>query len=158
LLDALADPIEAAHYLNAAILDSPESFLKALGNVAQVRQMARVAKDSGLQRETLYRSLSEEGNPTFGTLSSVLGAVGLKMVFEPAEFLVDRKMGLKEDAGAQGSSLPSIVTSPTERSNVIDIGAFKAMASGEESNCWMTNSSVQPDAGGAISYAASSGR
>jgi probable addiction module antidote protein len=80
LLAALADPTEASAYLNAAIEDSPESFLKALKNVAQARQMAKVAKDAGIQRETLYRSFSEQGNPTFETLSSVLGALGMRLM------------------------------------------------------------------------------
>jgi probable addiction module antidote protein len=80
LLAALADPMEASAYLNAAIEDSPEAFLKALKNVAQSRQMAKVAKDAGIQRETLYRSFSEQGNPTFETLSSVLGALGMRLM------------------------------------------------------------------------------
>jgi DNA-binding phage protein len=44
--------------------------------------MTKVAKDSGVQRETLYRSLSEHGNPTLQTLTSVLGAMGLRMRVE----------------------------------------------------------------------------
>ena len=80
LLERLANPEVAAYYLNAAIEDSPESFLKALKNVAQAHQMAKVAKDAGVQRETLYRSFSEQGNPTFATLSSVLGALGMRLL------------------------------------------------------------------------------
>ena len=79
LLEALTDPVEAKEYLNAVIEDSPEGFLKALRNVAQAHQMTKVAKEAGVQRETLYRSLSSEGNPTWDTLSSVLKAVGLKI-------------------------------------------------------------------------------
>jgi probable addiction module antidote protein len=82
LLESLSDPTEAAHYLNAAIRDSPEMFLKALRNVAQSRQMARVARDAGVTRESLYRATSEIGNPTLETLSSVLGAMGIKLIFE----------------------------------------------------------------------------
>jgi len=52
-------------------------------NVAQSRQMAKVAKDAGVQRETLYRSLSEQGNPTLETLSSVLAALGMKISIAP---------------------------------------------------------------------------
>ena len=85
LMEALQDSEEASAYLNAALDDSPESFLKALKNVAQARQMTKVAKDSGVQRETLYRSLSEQGNPTFATLSSVLSAVGMRLVVVPDE-------------------------------------------------------------------------
>jgi probable addiction module antidote protein len=77
LLESLRDADEAQEYLNAALEDSPEAFLKALKNVAQAHQMTKVAKESGVQRETLYRSLSEQGNPTFGTLSSILTVLGL---------------------------------------------------------------------------------
>ncbi len=59
--------------------DSLPAFLKALKNVTQAHQMT---KDAGVQRETLYRSLSEQGNPTLQTLTSVLGAMGLRMRVE----------------------------------------------------------------------------
>jgi len=85
LLTALLDPVEASAYLNAALEDSPEAFLKALKNVAQARPMSKVAKEAGIQRETLYRAFSEQGNPTFETLSSVLGALGMKLSIAPSE-------------------------------------------------------------------------
>jgi probable addiction module antidote protein len=85
LLTALLDPVEASAYLNAALEDSPEAFLKALKNVAQARDVSRVARDAGIQRETLYRAFSEQGNPTFETLSSVLGALGMKLSIAPNE-------------------------------------------------------------------------
>jgi len=79
----LADPAVAAAYLNETRKNSPEHFLSALKNVAQARKMALVAKDAGVQRETLYRSLSEQGNPTYDTLISVLAAVGITFDFMP---------------------------------------------------------------------------
>jgi probable addiction module antidote protein len=79
LLRDLADPEEAEHYLNAVLEDYPEGFLKALRNVAQARQMAKVAQDAGIQRESLYRALSEDGNPTLETLTAVLDALGLRL-------------------------------------------------------------------------------
>jgi probable addiction module antidote protein len=85
LLTSLLDPNEASAYLNAALEDSPEAFLKALKNVAQARTMASVAREAGIQRETLYRAFSEQGNPTFETLSSVLGALGMKLSIAPDE-------------------------------------------------------------------------
>jgi probable addiction module antidote protein len=84
-LEKLADPAIASDYLNASLNESPEIFLKALKNVAQARQISKVAKDAGVQRETLYRSLSEQGNPTFQTLSSVLAALGLKLSITTTE-------------------------------------------------------------------------
>jgi probable addiction module antidote protein len=79
LLAQLADPSEARHYLNATLEDNPEGFLKALRTVAQARRMAQVAQGAGVTRESLYRSLSDDGNPTFDTLTSVLNVLGLKM-------------------------------------------------------------------------------
>jgi probable addiction module antidote protein len=79
LLESLADPIEAAHYLNAALEDSPEMFLCALRDVAQAHQVTRVAKSAGVTRESLYRAFSAEGNPTLDLLNSALGAMGLKI-------------------------------------------------------------------------------
>jgi probable addiction module antidote protein len=84
LLTALLDPAEASAYLNAALEDSPEAFLKALKNVAQARPMTSVAREAGVQRETLYRAFSEQGNPTFETLSFVLGALGMKLSISPS--------------------------------------------------------------------------
>ena len=72
----LEDPQRAAHYVNAALNDSPEAFLIALRNVAESRRMAAVAAEAGLSRESLYRTLSEEGNPTLSSLVGILKAVG----------------------------------------------------------------------------------
>ena len=83
LLNALTDPEEAVAYLNAGLEDSLPAFLKALRNVTQAHQMTKIAKNSGVQRETLYRSLSEEGNPTLQTLTSVLTAMGLRIKIDP---------------------------------------------------------------------------
>jgi probable addiction module antidote protein len=76
-LEKLADPEIAAGYLNDAKQDSPEMFLKALLNVTQDR------KKAGVQRESIYRAFSEEGNPTLGTLDSVLNALGFKIEIVP---------------------------------------------------------------------------
>lgn len=82
LIKALADPVEARHYLRAVIDDNPQGFLKALRNVAQANKMKNVAEAAGIKRESLYRALSEQGNPTLETLSSVLGALGMRLSVE----------------------------------------------------------------------------
>jgi probable addiction module antidote protein len=82
-LEKLANPVAAASFLNASLADSPEVFLEALKKVVQARQVSKVARESGLQRETLYRSLSEQGNPTLATLSSVLSALGMTILIAP---------------------------------------------------------------------------
>jgi probable addiction module antidote protein len=85
LLDGLSDPLEAAHYLEAALEDSDEMFLVALRDVAEARQMAKVAEHAGVAREALYRMLREKGNPTYKSLASILEAVGLRLSVTPIE-------------------------------------------------------------------------
>jgi probable addiction module antidote protein len=84
LLADLAAPQEAAHYLNVALEGSEEMALVALRDVAEARQMARVAEEAGVAREALYRMLCRSGNPTFGSFMGILSALGLKIVFAPA--------------------------------------------------------------------------
>ena len=81
LMDMLKDEERALAYLNAA-LDEPDPrvFLVALRNVTQAQGgIAKVAARSGLNRESLYRALSERGNPSVQTLSAVLGALGARL-------------------------------------------------------------------------------
>jgi probable addiction module antidote protein len=82
-LEKLSDPKKAARYLNAAKKDSKEAFLHALKNVIQANQVARVAREAGVSRESVYRSFSAEGNPTYDTLSAVLEAVDIDFLFTP---------------------------------------------------------------------------
>jgi probable addiction module antidote protein len=85
LLADLADPREASSYLNAALEDSEEMFLVALRDVAEARQMAKVAELAGVARESVYRMLTVEGNPTCSSLLGILRAVGLRMAIQPEE-------------------------------------------------------------------------
>jgi len=85
LIKALADPLEAAGYLNAALEDGDkELFLLALRNVAEARLggMSKLAAVSGLNRESLYRMLSGKGNPELKSLGRLLHALGLKLAVE----------------------------------------------------------------------------
>jgi probable addiction module antidote protein len=80
--DYLCSPEEMAAYLDAWLDEFPEDvsgIARAVGDVARAKGMTQVAKDAGLSRESLYRSLSEQGNPSFSTILKVLGAVGLKL-------------------------------------------------------------------------------
>ncbi|MEI6633245.1 MAG: addiction module antidote protein [Chlamydiota bacterium] len=76
----LADAKEAAAYLNAALEDgSQEVFLMALRDVAEARGIAKVARESLLNRENIYRILSAQGNPQFTSLKALLDTLGLKL-------------------------------------------------------------------------------
>ena len=51
----------------------------ALGDIARAKGMSQLAKETGLGRESLYKALSGEGNPSFGTILKVMHALGLKL-------------------------------------------------------------------------------
>jgi probable addiction module antidote protein len=77
---------ECALYLDAVIQESPEDeklIAAALGDIARARGMMGVARESGLAREALYRSLSESGNPSFSTVLKVMHALGLQLHVSP---------------------------------------------------------------------------
>lgn len=78
----LRTPEEMAAYLNAWLEEAPDDaagIARALGNIARAKGMTQVAKDAGLSRESLYRALGAEGNPSFATVLKVARALGLKL-------------------------------------------------------------------------------
>ena len=83
LVEELRNPVVASNYLNEALEDSPEMFLKALRNVGEAFRLSVVAKEAGFRRETLYRSLSRRGNPRLRTLDAVLNVLGLGIEVKP---------------------------------------------------------------------------
>ena len=78
------DPDFASVYLAAALEESDQiggqqALLAALRHVAEAQGMAAVAQRAGMPRESLYRALSANSNPTIKTLLAVLGAAGLQL-------------------------------------------------------------------------------
>jgi probable addiction module antidote protein len=88
LNEKLSDPARASRYLNKALEDSEPMFLKALRKVAlsQSRTMTDLARECEVSRESLYRMLSENGNPTSENRRAILAAMGLKSIVVPIEF------------------------------------------------------------------------
>ncbi len=79
--DYLRTPEEAESYLRAAIEDGePALLMVALRNVAEsAGGMTWLARQTGLCRESLYRVLSENGNPRLSSLDAILRALGLRL-------------------------------------------------------------------------------
>lgn len=77
----LTDEETIAAYLTEALAsDDPRVIAKALGAVARARGgMARLARETGIAREALYRALSETGNPELGTALKVMRALGVRL-------------------------------------------------------------------------------
>jgi len=80
------NPRFAVEYLKAALAedDEPKVLLLALRRIARARGIANVARAAGVERESLYRSLSKRGNPRLSTLAAVTKAVGLRLTVEAA--------------------------------------------------------------------------
>jgi probable addiction module antidote protein len=77
---------DMALYLQACMEEAGDDaafIAKALGVVARAYGMTQLSNDTGLGRESLYKALSGEGNPSFDTILKVTKAIGLKVHFEP---------------------------------------------------------------------------
>ena len=82
IAEHLRTPEEMAAYLEAAIDEAggDAAFIaKALGDIARAKGMSEVAYNTGLSRESLYKALSGERNPTLDTVLRVVGALGLRL-------------------------------------------------------------------------------
>jgi probable addiction module antidote protein len=86
VVDHLGTPEAIANYLEAVFeIGDPQLVIAALGDVARARGMTALAKDTGVSRESLYKSLAKEGNPEFATVMKVVGALGLRITAEVVE-------------------------------------------------------------------------
>jgi probable addiction module antidote protein len=71
---------DIAHYLEAVFEDGDPALIgHALGVIARAKGMSQIAQAAGLGRESLYKALSQEGNPEFATVLKVMRALGLKL-------------------------------------------------------------------------------
>lgn len=85
--DQLRTPEEMAAYLDAWLVEAPDDvagIARALGDIARAKGMSRVADATGLSRESLYKALSENGNPSLATVLKVVKALGLRLHAEAA--------------------------------------------------------------------------
>ena len=83
-------------YLEAAFEEGDASLVAAaLGDIARAKGMTEVARRAGLGRESLYKSLSQEGNPELATIMKVMDALGLRF-----------RVGGRQDSGRHAADLP----------------------------------------------------
>jgi probable addiction module antidote protein len=78
---------EMAAYLDAWLAEAPDDasgIARALGDIARAKGMSQVAREAGLSRESLYKALSQNGNPTFATVLKVAKAIGVRLHAEVA--------------------------------------------------------------------------
>ncbi len=73
-----------AGYLSDALATRDTAYIAdVIGDVARAKGMKRVAEDAGVSRESLYRALSANGNPEFGTVLKVLASLNIKLIAKP---------------------------------------------------------------------------
>ena len=79
-VEHIRDDADVAAYVEAALEDGDHRVIAAvLGDIARAKGMTQVARDAGLGRESLYKSLSSDGNPEFSTVLRVLKALGIRL-------------------------------------------------------------------------------
>jgi probable addiction module antidote protein len=78
---------DMAQYLESCLDEAGDDaafIAKALGNIARAKGMTELSRETGLGRESLYKALSGQGNPSFATILKVISALGIKLHAEPA--------------------------------------------------------------------------
>ncbi len=84
--DYLNSAEDIAAYLDAYLEDStPEELRRALATVARSHGVSDLARRSAVSRPGIYKALGDGGNPSFETIRSILGAMGLRLTVEPAD-------------------------------------------------------------------------
>ena len=79
----LTSPESQTDLLNDALATGDASYVAhALGVIARARGMTEIAREAGVTREALYRSLSEDGDPRLTTLLGVMRALGVRLTAE----------------------------------------------------------------------------
>ena len=82
----LKSPQAMADYLSEALAtDDPEFICDALDTIARAKGMTQVSRETGLSRESLYKSLSGTTKPEFDTIRKVISSFGLRLVAEPVD-------------------------------------------------------------------------
>jgi len=79
---------DMALYLDACLQEAGDDaafIAKALGHIARAKGMSQVAREAGLGRESLYKALSGEGNPSLATILKVTAALGIQLHAQPSQ-------------------------------------------------------------------------
>ena len=76
----LRDAEDIVAYLEAALAENDPALIAAvLGDIARAKGMAKIARQTGLGRESLYKALSPDGNPELATVLKVMQALKLRL-------------------------------------------------------------------------------
>ncbi len=97
-VDHFRNEQDMAVYLEAAFEENDTALIAtALGDIAHAKGMTKIVADTGLGRESLYKSLSPDGNPELSTVLKILAVLGLQLKAVPGRIT-------KPSAGAMGGA------------------------------------------------------
>jgi len=83
LSEYLDSPEAIAEYMSQVIADGDQNeLLRAMGYIAKAKGMTQISQETGLGRESLYKTFQEGTDPKFSTISKVLKAMGLSLQIE----------------------------------------------------------------------------
>ena len=84
ILDHLNNEKAIAAYLQVvADENDPDALISAIGTAARARGINKMAKEMGVNRESLYKSFSGRTKPQFETVYKAIDKLGLQIVFRP---------------------------------------------------------------------------
>jgi probable addiction module antidote protein len=98
---------DMALYLEAAMEEAGDDapfIAKVLGDIARAKGMTQLARDTGIGRESLYKALSGEGNPSFATILKVVRALGVRLHAAPASPTKPRRASRKKASGEMATA------------------------------------------------------
>lgn len=82
--EILTDEETIAAYLDEVFAEGdPAMIAKAIGTVARARNVAAIARETNLSRDTIYAAFGPGGNPTLSTLLAVTKAIGFELALKP---------------------------------------------------------------------------
>ncbi len=122
LYKSLQNDAGALLYLQVALEESVPDFLKALRHVAEARKISALAEASNLNRENLYRILSEDGNPRLNSLAAILKALGFKLSVESDS--IDLQ-ATSNEASATAFQEPAVTIPFSTKGTVYSIDHFR---------------------------------
>jgi probable addiction module antidote protein len=94
LIEKLRDPEFAANYIMAYIVDKDLELLPtALGDIARVYGVTKLAKESGIHRRTLYKIFETNSNPSFELIVQILNQLGLTLEVKALEKTKRKRAG-----------------------------------------------------------------
>ena len=109
----LSDEESIAEYLTAIIEENDtQMLLSAIGDIAKAQGMNKIASESGLGRESLYKALNANAKPRFETIVRVTEALGVSMCFSPKHAPGSQKAGCTGKRNPTGQRPSTVKKTP----------------------------------------------